>query len=576
VEADVGNTTAESGSLLLRFVPGLAELRNYPAGSLRGDLVAGGTLAAYLIPAAIGDASLARLPPESGLYACLFSGLVYWLFCSSRQTVITITSAISLLIGTSLGALAGGDPARYASLASITALIVASLALVAWGLRAGAAVNFISETVLVGFKAGVALYLGSTQLPKLFGLDDPHGEFWERLTHFLSHLDEAQPTSVVLGLGALALLLAGKRWLPNKPIALIVVIAGIAAVPIFGLEARGVALLGAVPQGLPRPGFPAIRADDLNDLLPLAMACFLLAAVETTAIGRTFARKYRYRLDSNQEFLALAVANGAAGLGQGFPVSGGMSQSLVNEEGGAQSPLSGLFAAGFVLLVTLFVAGLLHDLPQPVLAAIVLVAVTGLFQWSELKRLWYFSQSEFAVAIASLFGVLGSGLLRGVLIGAVMSILLMLRRGSRPHTTELGRVPGTDYFADVIRHPENEREPSIFAFRVESALLYFNVEHVRDRFFELLKQRDDAIELAVLFLGTVPAVDLAAVEMLEELHHTLRDRGIELRLAEAHGNVRETLRRAGYEEECAPVSANESVATIVAAWRAQRGASSPE
>jgi high affinity sulfate transporter 1 len=551
----------------LDSLPGLRLLRTYDTRWLRGDVVAGVVLAAYLLPAGIGDASLAGLPPEAGLYSCLFAGLVFWLFCSSRHTAVTVTSAISLLVGTSLGDLAGGDPSRYAALASATALMAAALALAAWLFGAGSLVSFISETVMTGFKSGVALHLVSTQLPKLFGFHGAHGDFWERMGHFLSNLGETNPAALGLGVAALGLLALGKRLLPNRPVALLVVVAGIAVVPLLGLDARGVALLGDVPQGLPVPGLPSVQRSDLNLLLPLAMACFLLAAVETAAIGRMFARKHGYRLDSNQEFLALAGSNLAAGLGHGFPVSGGMSQSLVNEGGGARTPLSGLVAAGIMLVVAVFLAGLLHDLPQPVLAAIVLMAVTGLFKLSELRRLWRFSRAEFGIAAASLVGVLGSGLLRGVLIGAVISLLLLLRRASRPRTTELGRVPGTDYFADAVRYPENERQAEVFVFRAESGLFYFNVEHVRDRFFELLHARGEGVKLAVFFLGTSPNVDLAGVELLEELHHALKERGVAFRLAEARGDVRETLRRAGFEERGSPVAAHQPVATVIDEWR---------
>jgi len=553
-------------SALLDALPGLRLLRQQPSGGLRADLVAGVVLAAYLLPAGIGDASLAGLPPEAGLYSCLFAGLVFWLFCSSRHTAITVTSAISLLVGTSLGELAGGDAARYAALASATALIVAALALTAWTFGAGNLVSFISESVMTGFKTGVALHLASTQLPKLFGFKGGHGDFWERLGHFLSHLRETNPASLALGIAALGLLILGKRLLPNRPVALFVVVGGIAAAAALDLAARGVALLGEVPQGLPWPGLPSVHVSDINRLLPLAMACCLLAAVETAAIGRMFARKHGYRLDSNQEFLAIAGSNLASGLGHGYPVSGGMSQSLVNEGGGARSPLSGLVAAGIMLLVTLFLAGLLRDLPQPVLAAIVLMAVAGLFKLSELRRLWRFSRAEFAVAMASLLGVLGSGLLRGVLIGAVISLLLLLRRASRPRTTELGRVPGSDYYADVVRHPENERLPDVFVFRAEASLVYFNVDQVRDRFFELLGARGEGVKLAVFFLGTSPGVDLAGAEMLEEIHETLKERGVAFRLAEARGEVREALRRAGFEDHF-PVVANQPVATVVRDWR---------
>jgi high affinity sulfate transporter 1 len=557
--------TAPSGKLT-RMLPGLARLREYKPSWLGPDLVAGLTLAAYLLPAGIADASLAQLPPEAGLYACLFPGLVFWLLCSSRHTAITVTSAISLLIGSSLGDLGGGDPARVAALAACTALLVALLAVTAWLLEGGSVVSFVSETVLTGFKAGVALYLASTQLPKLFGIAGTHGDFWERMRHLIVHVGETHTAALGLGLAALLLFVAGKRFLPNRPVALFVLVAAIVVAGGFDLGAHGVKLLGEVPQGLPVPGLPAVSWSDLNELLPLAMACFLLGAVETAAIGRMFAQKHGYRVDVNQEFLALAGANLAAGLGRGFPVSGGMSQSLVNESGGARTPLSGLIASLLILLVVLFLSSLLRDLPQPVLAAIVLVAVAGLFKVKALVRLWNFSRSEFAVAMAAMLGVLGSGLLRGVLIGVVLSILMLLRKASRPPTTELGRVPGTNEFADRLRNPRNQREPDTFVFRCAGSLLYFNVDHVRERFFELLAEHAQA-RRAIFFMGSVPHVDLAGAELLAELHHLLAERGIPFRLAATQSSVKLTLAKAGFEEQCGPVIANEPVADALAAGR---------
>lgn len=550
-------------SLFERIVPAAGWLRGYQRGWLRGDLVAGVTLAAYLMPAGIGDASLAGLPAEAGLYACLFAGFFFWLFTSSRQTTVTVTSAISLLVGSTLGPIAGGDPARYAAMASMTAVMVAALALIARMFRAGAIMNFISEPVLIGFKCGVALYLASSQLPKLCGFKGGHGDFWEKSADFVRHAGETNPTSIAMGGAALAVLFLGKRFARRIPWALVVVIAGLLLGANTDIGGRGVKMLGEVPQGLPHIGIHALERSDLNQLLPLAMACFLLGAVETAAIGRMFARKYEYRLDSNQEFLALAGANLAAGLGQGFPTSGGMSQSLVNESSGAKTPLSGFIASILILLVILFLSSLLRHLPQPVLAAIVLVAVTGLFNIAALGHMWRTSRGDFAVAITALLGVLGSGLLMGVLIGAVLSIALLLRRAMQPPTTELGRVPGTDYFADRIRHPINERLPGVFIFRSDGGLFYFNVEHVGDRFLELLDQRDDEVKLAVFFMGTVPMIDMAGVEFLTELRETLHKRGIGLRLAEARSNVRETLRRGGFERHYGPVEADQTVATIL-------------
>ena len=562
-------TKAESSPFLLRVASGLQPLVNYRRDWLRADLSAGITLAAYLIPAGIGDASLAGLPPEAGLYACMFSGLVFWLFCSSRQTAITVTSAISLLVGTSLGGLSGGDPAHYAALAACTALLVAVLAFLSWLVKAGVVVDFISETVLVGFKSGVALYLASTQLPKLFGFKGAHGDFWERSGHFFSHLGETNLFALAVGASALVLLVLGKRFLKHKPVALFVVILSIVVASMMDFAGQGVPMLGAVPQGLPPIGLPAVQLFELNELLPLAMACFLLGAVETAAIGRMFATKHGYRFEANQEFLALAGANLAAGLGRGFPVSGGMSQSLVNESGGARTSLSGLIAALIMLFVIVFLSDLLSNLPQPVLAAIILMAVTGLINVDALRRIWRFSRAEFAVAVVALLGVLGSGLLRGVLIGVVLSLLLLLRRSSRPHTTELGRVPGTEYFADLVRHAKNERDPEVFIFRIEGALLYFNVDYVRDRFFELLNQHGGGVRLVVFFLGTVPILDLAGADLLVELHHAIRERGMAFRVAEAHGQMREALRRVGFEGEYGPVEANQTVSAVLQNWKGE-------
>jgi high affinity sulfate transporter 1 len=543
-------------------------LATYDPKWLGGDVVAGITLAAYLLPSAIGDASLAGLPPQAGLYACLFGGLVFWLFCSSKHTALAVTSAISLLIGASLGEISGGDPARHAALAAFTALLVAILAFIAYAFRAGVIVNFFSETVLVGFKCGVALFLASTQLPKLFGFSAGHGgDFWERMGHFLGGLGNTNPTSLALGAGALALLLLGKTFLKNRPVALFVVIGGIVAAGMFQLDERGVALLGEVPQGVPMPSFPAVTRADVNTVLPLGMACFILAAVETTAIGRMFGAKHGYRLDATQEFLAIGTANLAAGLGSAFPVSGGMSQSLVNESGGARTPLSGAVAAIITLLVAIFFTGLLRNLPQPVLAAVILVAVTGLIQVDALRHIWRFSRTEFAVAIAALLGVLGSGLLNGVLLGVVISILLLLGRASRPRVTELGRVPGTTYFADLTRHPENERVADALIVRSEGALLYFNVDHVRERLGAIVSERAQPPRLVVFFMGNVPHVDLAGVEFLEGLSDTCRKSGMEFRLAEVHGQVRETLRRSGHASLTELAEANQTVDDVVGRWR---------
>jgi high affinity sulfate transporter 1 len=549
-------------------IPARAWLQTYDQSWLRKDVIAGITLAAYLLPSAIGDASLAGLPPEAGLYSVLFGSLVFWALCSSKQTALAVTSAISLLVGATLGEIAAGDPARHAMLAACTALMVAAIGFAAYALRAGTVVNFFSETVLVGFKCGVAFFLASTQLPKLFGFGGSHGgDFWDRLAHFFRGLDQTNSTSLALGLAALAVMLLGKTVLKHRPVAIFVVIGGIVAARVLHLDQRGVALLGEVPQGLPMPALPLVSREDINTLMPLAMACFVLAAVETTAIGRMFASKHGAPLDATQEFLAIATANLAAGIGRGFPVSGGMSQSLVNETAGARTPLSGLVAALLTLVVVLFLTGLLRYLPQPVLAAIVLAAVTGLVQVRTLQRIWRFNRAEFAVAMVALLGVLGSGLLNGVLFGAALSIVLLIRRAARPRVGEIGRVPGTAHFADLGRHPEYERLPHVLVCRTEGSLVYFNVDHVRSRVLALVAERPVPPDLVILFMGNVPFIDLAGAEVLAELHATLARRGIELKLAETHGPVRDAMQRLGEPEAMRLAERNQTVDQILTTWR---------
>jgi sulfate permease, SulP family len=551
------------------IMPAASWLRSYQPGWFRADLAAGVTLAAYLLPAGLGDASLANLPPEAGLYACLFGGLVFWLFCSSRQTTITVTSAISLLIGSSLGSMAGGDPARFGALAACTALLTAAIGFLAWLARAGSAVNFISETVMTGFKAGVALHLASTQLPKLFGVKGGHGDFWERMHVFLQHVGETNTTSLLLGCAALVLLILGKKLLPNKPVALFVVIGGIAAASVIDLGGHGVKLLGEVPRGLPLPSLPAVAWSEARELLPLALACFLLGAVETAAIGRMFAEKHGYRLDSNQEFLALAGANLASGLGQGFPISGGMSQSLVNESGGARTPLSGLIAAGIILVVALFFTDLLRNLPQPVLAAIVLMAVASLVKVKVLKRLWQVHRGEFIVAMTALLGVLGAGLLKGVLIGAIISLVLLIRRVSSPHVAFLGRIPGARRYSDLSRHADNEPTPGALPFRVESGIVYFNAEHVFDTVIARIDAAREPVRLAVCDLSTSPTMDMAGARMLLNLHAELDRRGIDFRLVEARSRVRDMLRVEGVEDKVGRIDRYTSLAGAIEDFQQQ-------
>jgi sulfate permease, SulP family len=546
-----------------RAIPAAEWLPGYQRSWFRLDFAAGITLAAYLLPAALGDASLANLPPETGLYACLFGGLLFWIFCGSRYTVVSVTSAISLVIGASLGEITGGNTMRFGALAAGTALLVSIIAFVAWLAKAGVLVHFISESVMAGFKCGVALFLASTQLPKLFGFHGAHGSFWGNAGFFFSHLNETNMTSLLVGGIALALLILGKIYLEHKPVALFVVIGGIVAASMLSLETRGVKLIGAVPQGLPPLKVPALYWRDLNELLPLALACFLLGAVETAAIGRMFAAKHGGRFDANQENLALATSNLFAGLGGGLPVSGGTSQSLVNEEGGAKTPLSTALAAVFILVVVLFFSHLLSALPQPVLAAVVLVAIAGLLNLSTLKELWRDDRSEFVVAMAAFGGVLTFGLLRGVMLGALISLVQLVRLSSRPHVALLGRIPGTRRFSDRDRHGDNELIPNVMIFRPESALIYFNVDNVIEAI--LSRVRGEAIppKLVVIDLSAAPFVDMQSAHTLASMADELGAMSIQFHAVEPRSSVRDRLRREAVDAKLGGVDRFTTVADVI-------------
>jgi high affinity sulfate transporter 1 len=541
----------------------LGWLAAYDRSWLVPDWLAGVTLAAYAVPVALAYATLAGLAPEVGIYGYLLGGLGYALLGSSRHLAIGPTSAISLLTGASIAPLAAGDPVRLAQVASLAALLVALLALAAWALRLSTLTSFISDTILLGFKAGAGITIAVTQLPNALGVAGGGDHFVERVMTLARQLGDVNLVVVAVSLSALALLLLGDRLLPGRPVALAVVALSIVATSVLGLEARGVATVGIIPSGLPGFGFPGIRARDVDGLVPLAAACLLLSYIESVSAARALARKHGYAVDVRQELLALGAANLAVGLGHGYPVAGGLSQSAVNEKAGARSPLALVVASGTLGLALVFLTGLLRNLPKAMLAAIVLVAVSGLVDVREIARVRRASRLEFRVAMVALVGVLLLGILRGVLLAAVGSILLLLHRASAPHVAVLGRIPGTSRFSDLERHSDNEPIPGVLVFRVEAALLYFNVENVLREVLTRVEAARPAVRLVICDLSTSPYVDLAGAAMLTRLADELSARGAVLRLAEARASVRDLLREEGLEAVVGPISRRPSVAELI-------------
>jgi high affinity sulfate transporter 1 len=533
---------------LATLIPPLRWLPQYERSWLSGDLIGGITLAAYAIPVSLAYASLAGVPPHYGIYCYLVGGLGYALFGTSRQLAVGPTSAIAMLVGTTVAGMADGDPARWAGIAALTALVVAVIAGLAWLLRLSGLVSFISETILIGFKAGAALTIALTQLPKLFGVPGGGDHFFERAWILITQLGNTNIIVLMLGLAALTLLVLGSKQFPGRPVAIFVVALAILAVSVFGLAQHGVAIVGALPPGLPEFAWPSLRLRDVDGVIPLAAACFILAYVEGVSAARALAESHGYKINARQELLALGAANFAAAFSHGFPVAGGLSQSAVNDKAGARTPLALVFASLAIACCLMFFTGLLHNLPTVVLAAIVLIAVRGLINVPALKHLWRVSRFEFSIAMVAFAGVLLLGILKGVLLAVIASILVLLASVARPHVAFLGRIPGTRRFSDLVRHPDNESIPGVLIFRVEASLLYFNVDHVRTRVDAKILE-SDSLRLVICDLSNSPHVDVAGATMLGELHKELSTRGIHFRIVEAHANVRDLLRAKGLEEK---------------------------
>lgn len=546
-----------------KLFPPALWLKGYKTKFLKGDFIAGITLAAYGIPVSLAYATLAGLPPEYGIYGYLIGGFFYAILGTSKQLAIGPTSAISLLIGTTIADMAHGDVQRWADIASLTALVFSVLAILAYMLRLSGIINFISETVLVGFKAGAALTIGLTQLPKLFGVKGGGENFLERIISLFYQLPDTNTAVLFFGVVAIVILILGEKIAPGKPIAIVIVIVSIVLISGTSLGLQGISTVGIIPSGLPEFHLPSLRFRDIDGVFPLAMACFLLSYIESVSAARTLAQKKGYFIDSRQELLALGIANAAVAFGQGYPVAGGLSQSAVNDTAGAKTPFSLVFASATIAFCLLFLTDMLQYLPNVILAAIVLVAIRGLFDLKEMKHLYKINKEEFFVAMIALIGVLIFGILRGVLLAAIVTLVLLLKATSNPNVAFLGRIPGTKRYSDLERHPDNEIIEGVLIVRVESAILYFNVENIKEEIWKKINTETHPIKTVILDLNSSPHVDIAGARFLKQLFIDLKKKKMSLKIAEARSEVRDILRSENLEDLLGHISRFVSVDDLV-------------
>jgi len=533
---------------LRSYIPITQWLPQYKSIFFRWDLIAGITLASFVLPESMAYATLAGVPTYFGIYCCLVGGLFFAIFTTSRHVAVGPTSSISLMIGSTVAVLSGGDLQKWIAVAELTALVVAFI------FRLSSLVNFISDSILLGFKAGAALSIMSTQLPKFFGIEGGGSNFFERLSTLFQHLP--QTNWMVLGFGAAALLLliVGDKILPGRPVSLVVVIAAIVVVSVTNLSAQGLHVAGEIPKGLPSIAKPSLRFSDVEGILELAFACFLMGYIETISAARTFAIKNDYTINPRQELLSLGVAIFTAAFCSAYVVSGGLSQSTVNEKSGAKTPLSLIISSLTFVLIFLYLTLLLKNLPEVILAVIVLHAVSGLIKIKELKHIYQLSKIEFAVAMIAFAGVLVLGILKGVMLAVAISLILLIRRTAQADVAVLGRIGNTTHYSDIERHPDNITHEGIVILRIESSILYFNAGNIQDKIAKKIEESKDGIRLLILDLSAAPYVDVAGSKMLLQVSNQLQKKGVRLKIVEALSSVREILRKQGMEEVIGRIS----------------------
>ena len=544
----------------------------------RGDLLAGLTVAAYMIPQCLAYGELAGLPPVAGLWAMLPAMLLYPLLGSSPQLSVGPETSTALMTAAVVSPLAAGDPERYAATASLLALVVGLLCALGAALRLGFLADLLSKPILVGYLAGVAVLMVCGQLHALTGTGLRADTLVEAVQQRLIVQGSVHGPTLTLAAAALALMLALRRWAPAWPGPLVAVLLATAAVPLLHLEQRGVALIGAIPAGLPWPRLPSVAGslDDLQPLLAGGLGIALVGYSDTVLTGRGFAHRSGERLEANQELLALAAVNLGSALFQGFPVSSSNTRTALADAAGCRSQRYALVAAGVTLLVLLGLRPLLSQFPRPVLAAIVVYAALRLIDPEAFLRLWRFRPSECLLALGTLAGVLLTGLLTGVALAVGLSVVALFGRLVRPHAAVMGEVPGLAGFHDVADWEGGRTIPGLMLFRYDAPLCFANAEDFRRRALGALAGADPAAEWLVLNAEAIVEIDSTAADMLHELQRVLAVRGVRLALTRVKRELHAQLEAAGVLALVGREHVYPTIPTAVAAFqrRGEAGAGS--
>jgi high affinity sulfate transporter 1 len=560
---------------VFRWVPGLQAISSYRRGWLAKDIVAGVVLTTLLVPQGMAYAELAGLPPITGLYTSILCLAGYAVFGPSRILVLGPDSSLGPMIAATILPLiaANGDAERAIALASMLALIVGAIMILASVAKLGFIADLISKPTMIGYINGLAVTILVGQLPKLFGFKiDAEGLIGEA-TAFVKGLanGEAVAAAAAVGIAGIVLILVLQRWLPKVPAVLIMVVLAIASTTVFHLADHGVSLVGVLPKGFPPLTIPHIGLSDLGPLFAGAAGIVVVSLADTISTASAFAARTGQEINGNQEMIGIGAANLAAGLFQGFPVSTSGSRTAVAERSGAKTQLTGVVGAVLIILMIVLVPGLFRNLPQPALAAVVITASLSLADIPGTVRLWRQRKVEFGLSIAAFLGVALLGVLPGIAIAVALSILNVFRRAWWPYDTELGRVEGLAGYHDVHSYPQAEHLPGLVIYRFDGPLFFANAKTFRDEVRRMARADPPPIWILIA-AEPMTDVDTTASDVLEELDESLNDQGISLVFAELKDPVRRKIERYGLTRTINPQHFFPTIEDAVAAFRQETGA----
>jgi SulP family sulfate permease len=520
-------------------------LRGYKKKWLPIDLVAGLTVTALLVPEGMAYAQLAGLPPETAFYAAPVALVAYALLGSSRQLVVAVSATVAVISGSVVGEIADVGSEEFIALSAALAIVAGAISLLAGLFKLGRLAEFFSESVLTGFVFGLALMIAIKQVPKIFRLEPEEGNFFERTWDIVVNLGDAHGTSVVIGLGALAVMLGLERWFERIPAALVVLVGGILVGEIFDVADRGVEVVGKLPSGLAAPAIPDVAASDVTLLIVGGLGIAIVGFAEAIGPAQQFASEHDYEIDANRELIGIGAANVAAGAFQGFSIGSSLSKSAANDRAGAKTPMSLLVAAGLTALIALFLTRLFTNLPEPVLGAIVIVAVLGMMNVAKMRMYRRVRKADFWLAMTALVGVLLFDALIGLVVAVMVSLAAVVWRAATPQVSTMGRAPGSPALVSVENQPDAEQIDGLLLVRVDENMFFANAGGVREHVMTRFRGADPPVETVLLDLETTTWPDIPACDELLELNKALGKAGAVLALARVHADARALFELAG-------------------------------